>query len=183
MFGSFFGNAAGTLYFLIYQLAGILFAFMIFKKENRWFKLLFGSVIGSFLIHWLPTLMAFLMNFTIESHISALVLLVLLFVAALYFDKRNSDKNNHFDKKSDKSVISDVSGKKENSTVDKIKQLEIEIEENNQRKEFTDEELMNGYLKLEKLNNPNFFVRLWNWIKNIFATIGKFFKKLFSSKR
>lgn len=69
------------------------------------------------------------------------------------------------------------------STVDKIKQLEIEIEENNQRKEFTDEELMNGYLKLEKLNNPNFFVRLWNWIKNIFATIGKFFKKLFSSKR
>lgn len=69
------------------------------------------------------------------------------------------------------------------STVDKIKQLEIEIEENNQRKEFTDEELMNGYLKLEKLNNPNFFVRLWNWIKNIFAAIGKFFKKLFSSKR
>lgn len=69
------------------------------------------------------------------------------------------------------------------STVDKIKQLEIEIEENNQRKEFTDEELMNGYLKLEKLNNPNFFVRLWNWIKNIFAAIGKFLKKLFSSKR
>lgn len=69
------------------------------------------------------------------------------------------------------------------STVDKIKQLEIEIEENNQRKEFTDEELMNGYLKLEKLNHPNFFVKLWNFIKNIFIAIGKFFKRIFSKKR
>lgn len=69
------------------------------------------------------------------------------------------------------------------STVDKIKQLEIEIEENNQRKEFTDEELMNGYLKLEKLNHPNIFVRLWNFIKNIFLAIGKFFKRIFSKKR
>lgn len=69
------------------------------------------------------------------------------------------------------------------STVDKIKQLEIEIEENNQRKEFTDEELMNGYLKLEKLNHPNIFVRLWNFIKNIFLAIGKFFKRIFSKRR
>lgn len=69
------------------------------------------------------------------------------------------------------------------STVDKIKQLEIEIEENNQRKEFTDEELMNGYLKLEKLNHPSIFVRLWNFIKNIFLAIGKFFKRIFSKKR
>ena len=34
------------------------------------------------------------------------------------------------------------------SNVDNIRQLEMELEENNQRKEFTDEELMEGYKRL-----------------------------------
>ena len=98
MFGSALGNVAGTLYFLVYQAVGILLAFMIFRRENRWFKLLFGSVMGSFLIHWLPTLMAFLMDFTIAAHISALMLLALIFVAVLYFDKKCTEKDSGFQK-------------------------------------------------------------------------------------
>ena len=93
MLGSALGNVVGTLYFLLYQFAGVLIAFTVFKRENRWFKVLFGSVMGSFLIHWLPTLTAFLMNFTLAAHISALMLLVLILVAVLYFDKRFFSKN------------------------------------------------------------------------------------------
>ncbi len=69
------------------------------------------------------------------------------------------------------------------SNVDKVKQLEIELEENNQRKEFTDAELMEGYLRLEKLSHPNFFVRILNFFKRLFIAIGKFFKKIFTKKR
>ena len=98
MFGSALGNVAGTLYFLVYQAVGILIAFMIFRRENRWFKLLFGSVMGSFLIHWLPTLMAFLMDFTLAAHISALMLLVLIFMAVLYFDKKCIEKDSGYQK-------------------------------------------------------------------------------------
>lgn len=55
--------------------------------------------------------------------------------------------------------------------VSRIKQLEMELEENNQRKEFTDEELMVGYDRLEKLRNPNLFAR-------IIAKIAELFEKL-----
>lgn len=93
MFGSVFGNIVGTLYFMVYQVVGVMLAYMIFKRENRWFKLLFGSVMGSFLIHWLPTLMAFFMDFTLTAHISALMLLGLIFVAVVYLDKKYLSKD------------------------------------------------------------------------------------------
>ena len=48
-------------------------------------------------------------------------------------------------------------------------QLELELEENNQRKEFTKEELLEGYRRLERLRNPNIFMRF-------FATIQRFFR-------
>lgn len=55
-------------------------------------------------------------------------------------------------------------------------ELEIEIEENNQRKEFTSEELLEGYRRLEKLRNPsllrkilNVFRKLAAWIKRLFT--------------
>lgn len=86
MFGTALGNITGTLYFMVYQVVGVLLAYTIFKKENRWFKLLIGSVMGSFLIHWLPTLVAFFMDFTIAAHIIALVLLAMIFVVVLYFN-------------------------------------------------------------------------------------------------
>lgn len=58
-------------------------------------------------------------------------------------------------------------------STDRISELEIEIEENTQRSNFTDAELMAAYSRLEKLRNPNIFVRIWR------AIVG-FFKGLFS---
>lgn len=52
-----------------------------------------------------------------------------------------------------------------------LSQLEMEIEENNQRKEFTDDELLEGYKRLERLRNPSIFRRIWNAIKSFFAWI------------
>lgn len=55
---------------------------------------------------------------------------------------------------------------------DPVARLEIELEENTQRSNFTELELLEGYKQLEKLRNPGFFRRIWNTIK-------AFFKKLF----
>ena len=52
---------------------------------------------------------------------------------------------------------------------DRISQLEIELEENTQRSDFTDEELMAGYEELEKHRNPGFFKKLWNKIVSFFT--------------
>ena len=63
------------------------------------------------------------------------------------------------------------------NNVDKIRQLEIELEENNQRKEFTDEELLDGYKRLEKLKNPGFWDKFFKAIKNFFKKIKSIFQK------
>lgn len=68
------------------------------------------------------------------------------------------------------------------ANVDNIRQLEMELEENNQRKEFTDEELMEGYKRLEKLKNPPLIMRLLKFIANIFLKIAEFIKSLFGKK-
>ena len=60
-------------------------------------------------------------------------------------------------------------------STDKISELEIEIEENTQRTNFTDQELMAAYARLEKLRNPNIFIRIWR------AIVG-FFKRLFAPR-
>lgn len=53
--------------------------------------------------------------------------------------------------------------------------LDIEIEENVQRQQFSDEELLNAFRRLNRLKNPNFFVKLLRSIK-------AFFKNLFTKK-
>lgn len=68
------------------------------------------------------------------------------------------------------------------SNVDNIRQLKMELEENNQRKEFTDEELMEGYKRLEKLKNPPLIMRILKFIANIFIKIAEFIKSLFGKK-
>ena len=57
----------------------------------------------------------------------------------------------------------------------KIKKLEMEIEENIHRKDFTPDEIVDAYSKLEKLKNPGFFRR-------ILQLIIQFFKKIFHSR-
>lgn len=65
------------------------------------------------------------------------------------------------------------------NNVSPLAKLELELEENNQRKEFTDAELLEGYKRLEKLRNPNFFRRLLNALISLFKWIAKSVKKLF----
>ena len=54
-----------------------------------------------------------------------------------------------------------------------IEKLEIEIEENLQRKALSPDELADAYERLDKLRNPGFFKRLINWIVNFFKTLFK----------
>lgn len=60
--------------------------------------------------------------------------------------------------------------------ISEIEKLEMELEENNQRKEFTEEELMEGYKRLERLRHPSIWMRIWNFIKRIFQKIASLFK-------
>lgn len=57
-----------------------------------------------------------------------------------------------------------------------VEQLEMELEENNQRKEFTDEELLEGYKRLERLRNPGFFYRIYLFFKHLWEKIRDFFE-------
>ena len=52
-----------------------------------------------------------------------------------------------------------------------IEQLEMELEENNQRKEFTEKELMEGYKRLERLRNPNFCYKIYLFFKHLIEKI------------
>lgn len=63
-----------------------------------------------------------------------------------------------------------------------VTQLELELEENNQRKEFTDAELLEGYKRLEKLRNPGIFRKILNAFIAFFEWIFNAIKSLFKSK-
>lgn len=56
---------------------------------------------------------------------------------------------------------------------DSVTLLEMELEENTQRSNFTELELLEGYKQLERLRNPGFFRRIWNAIKGFFKRIFK----------
>lgn len=70
-----------------------------------------------------------------------------------------------------------------NREVDDVSKLEMELEENNQRKEFTEEELLDGYHRLERLRNPTVFARIIKFIRDFFKRIGNFFRNLFKRKK
>lgn len=56
--------------------------------------------------------------------------------------------------------------------IEDIDHLEMELEENIQRKDFTLDELSMGSERLDKLRNPGFFLRLWlkliQWVRKLF---------------
>lgn len=58
-------------------------------------------------------------------------------------------------------------------------ELELELEENNQRKEFSSEELLAGYKRLEKLRNPNLLRKFLNFIVKLFSNLIVSIKRLF----
>lgn len=84
MFGSVLGNLLGTLYFLYFQVVGILVMWRILKKEGPLTRLLLGSATGSVLLQWIPVLFAFLFDFTLLSHMLALVTMLPLLVWATH---------------------------------------------------------------------------------------------------
>ena len=63
---------------------------------------------------------------------------------------------------------------------DKADMLEMEIEENIHRKDFTTDEISDAYKKLSKLKSKNVFRRMidafTNFFKNLFSRIKSFFK-------
>ena len=84
MYGTITGNIIGTLYFLAFQVCGILIALRFIKSERLTFRILIGSVIGSVGLHWCPVLFSFLFDFTQTSHICGLVFFVFITVLALW---------------------------------------------------------------------------------------------------
>ncbi len=84
IYGSLAGNVIGTIYFLLFQIFGIILGRFFLKKKDAALVLLFGSVLGSVLLQWLPALYAFFVGFTITAHLLALascaIAVVLLYV-------------------------------------------------------------------------------------------------------
>lgn len=54
---------------------------------------------------------------------------------------------------------------------DDIIKLEMELEENLQRKNLSQEEISSGFTRLNKLMNPGFFQRIINFFKRLFRKI------------
>lgn len=72
MNGTMQGNMIAVLYFLLFQVCGLLLGQAILKTERRDAKILGGSVLGSVLLQWIPVLFAFALGFTITAHLLAL---------------------------------------------------------------------------------------------------------------
>ncbi len=71
IYGSASGNIIGTLYFLLFQCAGVLYIRRLFPRKSLAFRLLLGSVLGSVLLQWVPALFAFFFGFSLTAHVAA----------------------------------------------------------------------------------------------------------------
>ena len=69
------------------------------------------------------------------------------------------------------------------SGADPVAELEMEIEENVQRSSFTEEELVKAYTRLNKLKNPNRFVRFFRAIKAFFKRLIDRIKRIFNKDK
>lgn len=77
MEGTIIGNILAVLYYLIYQIGGIFLGFIFFRRQKCSVRILFGSIIGTFAIQWLPILFSFIFNFTMLSHVIAICIFTL----------------------------------------------------------------------------------------------------------
>jgi ParB family chromosome partitioning protein len=59
---------------------------------------------------------------------------------------------------------------------DEADMVEMEIDENTQRKDLTSDELAEAYIRLDRLRNPG-------WLKRLLDAIASFFARLFRMKR
>lgn len=84
-YGSVSGNIIGTIYFLLFQCAGFLYARRLFYKKDTCFQLLTGSVLGSVLLQWIPALFAFFLDFSLAAHIAALLFITVGLIILYHF--------------------------------------------------------------------------------------------------
>ena len=63
------------------------------------------------------------------------------------------------------------------NNLSEVEELEMELEENNQRNEFTNEELLEGYKRLEKLRNPSLWRKIVIFLKKLWNSIISFFRR------
>jgi ParB family chromosome partitioning protein len=59
------------------------------------------------------------------------------------------------------------------TNLDQAAKIEMEIDENLHRKSLAPEELADAYVKLDRLRRPSFFLRIKQWLTNIFHRIFK----------
>ena len=78
MLGSFGGNIVAILYFLLYQVCGVILAERFLQTERKTIRLLAGSVLGSVLLQWMPVLFAFVLDFTRMGHVGAAIATVII---------------------------------------------------------------------------------------------------------
>ncbi len=60
---------------------------------------------------------------------------------------------------------------------DALTLLEIEIEENAARKDFSSDEMADAFTRMDKLKNPGVIRRLWYWFGKIFRRILSIFRR------
>lgn len=88
MFGSVMGNFTAFTYYFYFQLAGLLLASLLFKKEGALTKILLGSVTGSLLLQWIPVLLSFFLDFKFLAHVLAQLIVLPIFIIG--FRKREA---------------------------------------------------------------------------------------------
>lgn len=85
MVGSSLGNVAGIMYWAVFMGAGIWMGLRLFRVESRGVQVLIGSVMGSFLLQWLPLLCSIPAGFTRGAHGVAVILLLLLVFGVTWY--------------------------------------------------------------------------------------------------
>lgn len=78
-------NITAVLYYMFFVISGIIIMFRLLnsQKLSIMFKCLLGSVFGTLEFQWMPIIFAFFMDFTVEAHICALVIQVLVFILVI----------------------------------------------------------------------------------------------------
>lgn len=116
----------GTIYFIAFQLIGILMVKILFQKESNGFCMLMGSVAGSFFLHWLPAIFAFFFDFTKLAHLLALSAFFIVFILILIYKKQESIQSNNGSNTATSSKIflqnSDKKGNKKQSIFTMLKE-------------------------------------------------------------
>ena len=93
MYGTTLGNIIAITYYLYFQVLGLLIIQFCFRKEETLHKILLGSVTGSLLLTWLPILISFLFDFTILTHILAILVTLPVFLFILCRKRSKASAN------------------------------------------------------------------------------------------